>query len=128
MRSSCNLGDLLPDSPGLVAPGDVKWVLTTTVVEYDFADKDRSVLSFFSRLPRSGSDVLAGVAIGFRFRCSSIGVRTVIMDSSSPPLPLLFRPKVAVDSDVDWAVEGAASASSTSSWCGEDYTVFSQYS
>ena len=60
-----------------------------------------------------------GKARGLLSKSSLIGVRAGT--SSLPPLPLLFGPKVLVDSDEDWAVDGAASASSSSMSRGRLY-------
>ena len=43
-----------------------------------------------------------------------MGERVGAFTSSLPPLLLLFLPQVTADSDDDWAVEGAAIASSNS--------------
>ena len=89
-------------------------VLTITGVDEGFVDEDRLDLSFLSCFPRSVPEDVAGTARGLLSKSSLIGVRVGVLVSSLQPLPLLFRPKVAVDADEDWAVDGAASASSSS--------------
>ena len=110
-----DLGDLLLCRTFV---GDLVVTLVTTLVDEEegLEDEDLSDLSFLSCLPLSVPEETAGAALE---RCplprtSSIGPRVETFKSPFPPLPLLFLPKVAVDSEDDWAVEGAAIASSKS--------------
>ena len=97
-----DLGDLLL-CRALV--GDLVVTLVTTLADEEegLEDEDLSDLSFLSCLPLSVPEETAGAALE---RCplprtSSIGPRVETFKSSFPPLPLLFLPKVAVDSDDD---------------------------
>ena len=100
-----DLGDLLLASLDRTLTGDLVTTLVTTLLDEDegFEDEDRSDLSFLSCLPLSVPEETAGAAVkrGSLPRTSSIGPRVETFKSSFPPLPLLFLPKVAVDSDDD---------------------------
>ena len=109
-----DLGDSLFPSLDLTAVGDFIIVLITTGLDEGFGDEGRLDRSFLSCLHRSVPESVAGTARGLLSKSSLIGVKVGALQSSFPPLLLLFLPNVAVDSDEDWAVEGAASASSSS--------------
>ena len=106
--------DLLFPSIDLPVVGALVMVLIITRVNEGFDDEDRSHRSFLSCLPRSVPEDVAGAARGLLSKSSLIGLRAGTFKSSLPPLPLLFLLKVAVDSDEDWAVDGAANAPSSS--------------
>ena len=110
-----DIGDLLFLSLDRTLVGDLVITLVTTLLDEGFEDEDRSERSSFLVF-LSVPEETAGAAVGRRSlpRTSSIGPRAATSKSSCPPLPLLFLPNVAVDSDEDWAVEGAAIASSKS--------------
>ena len=107
-------GDLLLPSYCLSDTGDFEKIFAITEVNKGLDDEDRPDLSFFSCLPRSVPEDAAGAAKGLLSRSSLMGERVGALTSSLPPLLLLFLPKVTADSDDDWAVEGAAIASSNS--------------
>jgi len=100
-----DLGDLLL-CRAFVGDLVVTLVITLADEEEGLEDEDRSDLSFLSCLPLSVPDETAGAALPPLERCplprtSSIGPRLETFKSSFPPLPLLFLPKVAVDSEDD---------------------------
>ena len=97
-----DLGDLLLCRAFV---GDLVVTLVTTLLDEEegLEDEDLSDLSFLSCLPLSVPEETAGAALE---RCplprtSSTDPRVETFKSSFPPLPLLFLPKVAVDSDDD---------------------------
>ena len=75
--------------------------LVTTILDEGLEDKDRSDLSFLSCLPLSVPEETAGATVerGSLPRTSLIGPGVETFKSSFPPLPLLFLPNVAVDSE-----------------------------
>ena len=98
-----DLGDLLVVSLDRTLAGDLVTTLVTTLLDEGLEDKDRSDLSFLSCLPLSVPEETAGTAVerGSFPRTSLICPRVETFKSSFPPLPLLFLPNVAVDSDED---------------------------
>ena len=97
-----DIGDLLLGRT-FVEDFVMTFVITLLDEEEGFEHEDLSDLSFLSCLPLSVPEETAGAALE---RCplprtSSIGPRVETFKSSFPPLPLLFLPKVAVDSDDD---------------------------